>query len=61
MKAVRCKSLILFIVAACFVGTGLLPAMGAAVISQSANTDIYLGEPFAGLEFENPLVGVDSF
>lgn len=55
MKAVRCKSLILFIVAACFVGVGLLPAMGATVISQSANTDIYLGEPFAGLEFENPL------
>ena len=35
------------------------PASAATIIWQSANTDIYLGQPYNNLEFENPLTGTE--
>jgi len=49
----------------CFVVSGIAalmaaPAEAVTVLWQSANTDIYLGEPYGSLEFENPLAGTET-
>ena len=44
-----------------FIGFGAIsPAAGVSILSQGANVDIYLGEPFNDLEFENPLAGGET-
>jgi hypothetical protein len=55
----KLKSLIVCIFACCFVGMTASPAVAATILYQSANTDIYLGEPYTSLEFENPLAGTE--
>ena len=48
----------------CFVVSGIAaltasPAEAVTILYQSANTNIYLGEPYGSLEFENPLAGTE--
>ncbi|MHC4544202.1 MAG: DUF7901 domain-containing protein, partial [Planctomycetota bacterium] len=59
MRTMKLKFLFVCIFVCCFVGMTALPAEAANVLYQSANTVIYLGEPYASLEFENPLAGTE--
>jgi len=60
MKKMKLKLSIFCIVVCGLVGLMASPAAAVTVISQSANTDIYLGLPFNDLEFENPLAGTET-
>jgi hypothetical protein len=55
----KLKMLIVCIVVSGIVGLTASPAEAATILYQSANTDIYLGEPYTSLEFENPLAGTE--
>lgn len=49
---------VLALIAILFIAAG--SAKGVTIYYQSANTDIYLGEPYNNLEFENPLSGSET-
>lgn len=59
MRTMKLKSLIVCIVVSGIVGLTSSPAEAATILYQSANTVIYLGEPYTSLEFENPLAGTE--
>jgi hypothetical protein len=54
MRSTKPKLLIVCFVGALLVGLVVSPAQAARVLWQAAGTDIYLGRPFNGLEFEDP-------
>ncbi|MCK5272378.1 MAG: hypothetical protein KAJ52_07365, partial [Sedimentisphaerales bacterium] len=60
MKSCKLKMLLVCALTL-FIGFGAIsPAAGVSILSQGANVDIYLGEPFNDLEFENPLAGGET-
>jgi len=59
MERMKLKLLIVCIVVCGLVGLMASPAAAVTIVSQSANTDIFLGLPFNDLEFENPLTGTE--